>query len=124
MTSKRKYRSKFEEGLGAILEPAGAEYEPYKIPYWVPANYTPDFVLVTPEGWRVLVEAKGYFRPGDQKKYKAIRDQTMYDELVFLLQYPNKKVRKGAQLTMSGWCEKEGIRWFDDPKEVLRYAYG
>lgn len=123
MSSKRKYRSKFEEGIGAVLEPEGAKYEPYKIPYWIPFNYTPDFVL-NGVGLEILVECKGWFRPGDLKKYRAIRDDMpAFHELVFLLQRPNKKVRKGAQLTMAGWCEKEGIRWFSTPEEVLDYVH-
>lgn len=119
MSSKRKYRSTFEERNGEVLEAEGFCYEPYKIPYFTKHNYTPDFVYLG-----VLVECKGYFRPGDQKKYKAIRDSLGADkELVFLLQYPDKKVRKGAKLTMAGWCEKEGIVWFDDPEDLVDYAH-
>ena len=121
MTSKRKYRSLFEQDMGQVLEAEGFEYEPYKIPYWTPGNYTPDFVLGD-----ILVEAKGYFRPGDTKKYKAIRDALKEEggsrELVFLLQYPGKRVRKGTKLTMSDWCEKENIEWFDIPEDVVDYA--
>ena len=72
MTSKRAYRSGFEESLGDTLVPAGALYEPYKIPYWMPGNYTPDFVFKGAFG-DMLVEAKGYFRVGDTQKYTAIR---------------------------------------------------
>jgi hypothetical protein len=44
-------------------------------------------------------------------------------ELVFILQYPNKKVRKGSKLTMSQWCDKEKIKWFsrDNIHELLVY---
>jgi hypothetical protein len=105
--------------MGEVLEPFGFDYEPYKVPYWTPANYCPDWALES-----VLVEAKGWFRPGDQKKYKAVRDSLPDSlELVFLLQAPNKKVRKGAQLTMSGWCTKEGLRWFSDPEELAKYVW-
>lgn len=118
MSSKRAYRSNFEEALGEVLVPAGFLYEPYKIPYWTPGNYTPDFVLGD-----ILVEAKGYFRAGDQKKYLAIKESLEgSQQLVFLLQSPNKRVRKGAKLTMSGWCDKHGIPWFATPEEVINYA--
>jgi hypothetical protein len=124
MGSKRAYRSGFEEELGSVLCPAGALYEPYKIPYWTPRNYTPDFVLENDEV-QILVEAKGYFRAGDTAKYKAIRDACAEGpmELVFILQYPNKKVRKGSKLTMSQWCDKEKIKWFsrDNIHELLVY---
>lgn len=122
MSSKRKYRSGFEEKIGGPLEAAGFSYEPYKITYWMPGNYTPDFVYE----W-VAVEAKGWFRPGDQKKYLQIRDAIMTDhgqELVFLLQHPNKKVRKGAKMTMADWCDKHEIAWFATPEEVIAYAHG
>ena len=124
MTSKRAYRSGVEESLGDTLVPAGALYEPYKIPYWMPGNYTPDFVFEHGEYYQILVEAKGWFRPGDTKKYKAIREACMAGgrrELVFILQYPHKKVRKGSKLTMAQWCEKEGLRWFhkDNLSELI-----
>lgn len=126
MGSKRAYRSGFEEELGDFLCPAGALYEPFKIPYWTPGNYTPDFVFEHDGYYQILVEAKGWFRPGDTKKYKAIREACVEDgsmELVFILQYPHKKVRKGSKLTMAQWCEKEKIKWFcrDNIHELLVY---
>lgn len=118
MPSKRAYRSKFEETMGDVLVPAGFDYEPFKVPYSLPGNYTPDFVL-----GEVLVEVKGWFRPGDQKKYLAIREALRgSQQLVFLLQYPCKRIRKGAKLTMSGWCDKNDIPWFATPEEVVDYA--
>ena len=119
MTSRRAYRSSFEEYVGDTLVPAGFSYEPYKLTYWMPGNYTPDFVLGD-----ILVECKGWFRPGDQKKYLAIRDALEgSQELVFLLQYPNKRVRKGAKMTMGDWCDKNDIPWFATPEEVAEYAH-
>jgi len=116
MTSK--YRSGFEESVGEVLEPRGFEYEPFSVTYNMPGKYTPDFVLGD-----TLVECKGYFRPGDQKKYLAVKNGLVgSQELVFLLQYPSKRVRKGAKLTMSGWCDKNNIRWFATPQEVIDYA--
>jgi hypothetical protein len=114
---KKKKRSGFEERMGAVLEPAGFSYEPHALTYTVTKRYTPDFVLGD-----TLVEAKGWFRPGDRQKYKAVVKTLLFQELVFLLQYPNKKVQKGAKLTMAGWCNKEGIRWFEDPEAVVTYA--
>ena len=111
--SSNKYRSGFEAEIGDILSPAGFEYEPMTIYYTMPGNYTPDFVLDVGGLGQILVECKGYFRPGDTKKYKAINDSLLFDELVFVLQAPHKKVRKGAKLTMAGWCEKHGIKWYD-----------
>lgn len=115
MSSKR---SKFEDRMAAVLEPANFQYEPWSMKYEITHRYTPDFVYDD-----VMVEAKGWFRPGDRQKYKAIRDALEPpEELVFLLQSPHKKVQKGAKLTMSGWCEKENIKWFSRPEEVIKYA--
>jgi hypothetical protein len=116
MSIKQK-RSGFEKRMGDVLEPAGFLYEPCSTSYSVPHVYTPDFVLED-----VWVECKGWFRPGDRLKYKTIAKSLMFAELVFLLQSPLKKVSKGAKLTMSGWCNKEGIRWFSTPEEVIAYV--
>ncbi len=118
-----KYRSQFEAQMGEVLEPAGAEYEPFNIRYTQSYNYTPDFVFAVEPTLEVLVEAKGWFRPGDRAKYKAIRDALpSHQELVFLLMHPAKKVSKGATLTMSGWCTKEGIEWFMSAEGVIKYV--
>jgi len=115
MTSK--YRNKFEQSIGEGLGPTWA-YEPFKIDYTVHRTYTPDFVYTINGMFNLYVEAKGYFRPGDRQKYKAIRDSLVEGELIFFLQYPDKKVQKGATLTMSGWCDKEDIRWFSKVEEL------
>ena len=64
------------------------------------------------EDKKILIEAKGYFRVGDTQKYKAIRDSMPEWELVFVLSNPLTKVRKGSKMTMSQWCEKEGLAHF------------
>jgi hypothetical protein len=103
--------------MGEVLEPAGFLYEPESLQYTVTKKYTPDFVYGD-----LLVEAKGWFRPGDRQKYKAIAASLLFQELVFLLQTPNKKVQKGAKLTMAGWCDKEEIKWFSNPDDLIMYA--
>ncbi len=67
---------------------------------------------------------KGFFRAGDTQKYKAIRDSLDRNtELVFLLSDPNKKLRKGAQMTMGEWCLKEGFKVYtlDTVENLLEY---
>lgn len=111
------YRSKLEQMVATLLGDTW-DYEPFKVYYETKHNYTPDFV----QGG-ILVEVKGYFRPGDTQKYKAIRDSLEEDqELVFFLSSPFKKVRKGAMLTMSQWCDKEGLKWFIDGEDLKDYA--
>jgi hypothetical protein len=124
MAKSGKYRSRFENRCGDLLEPEGFEYEPFRIPYEVKHRYTPDFVFTKgDEHPEILVEAKGYFRPGDTQKYKAIKKcLNSNQELLFLLQSPTKQVRSGAKLTMAGWCNKEGIRWFCNTSDVIRYV--
>ena len=71
-------------------------------------TYSPDFTK-----GKIHIEVKGVFRPGDISKYLAIK-ASMHpkEELVFVFSNPNKKVRKGAKLSMGQWAEKNGFRWF------------
>jgi hypothetical protein len=106
---KSKFRSTFEDDVSKILK--DFDYEPFTVPYTISRSYRPDFV--DPSG-SCLVECKGYFRDGDTKKYTSIRDSLPKgQELVFVLMQPNKKIRKGAKMTMSEWCDKEGILWYN-----------
>jgi hypothetical protein len=117
---KSKFRSTFEEDVAKILK--GFDYEPFTVPYTIERNYRPDFVH---RSAGVLVECKGFFREGDTKKYTSIRDSLPDDQqLVFILMQPNKKIRKGAKMTMSQWCDKEGILWYniDTLQELIDYV--
>jgi len=117
---KSKFRSTFEEDVSKILK--GFDYEPFTVPYTIKRNYRPDFVH---RSAGVLVECKGFFREGDTKKYTSIRDSLPDgQQLVFVLMQPNKKIRKGAKMTMSQWCDKEGILWYniDTLQELIDYV--
>ena len=103
-----KFRSTFEEDVAKVLK--DFNYEPFTVPYTIARSYRPDFVDTS---GKHLIECKGYFRDGDTKKYTSIRDSLPDgQELVFVLMQPNKKIRKGAKMTMSEWCDKEGILWY------------
>jgi len=119
--SKRsKFRSTFEEDVSKILKEFN--YEPFTVPYIISRSYRPDFV--DPSGL-YLIECKGYFRDGDTKKYTSIRDSLPKgQELIFVLMQPNKKIRKGAKMTMSQWCDKEGILWYniETLQELISYV--
>ena len=105
---KSPFRSTFEEDVAKILQEFN--YEPFTIPYTISRSYRPDFVDAS---GLYLIECKGYFRDGDTKKYTSIRDSLPKEqELIFVLMQPNKKIRKGAKMTMSEWCDKEGILWY------------
>ena len=107
-SKKSRFRSTFEDDVSKVLKEF--DYEPFTIPYTISRSYRPDFV----DGSGLfLVECKGYFRDGDTKKYTSIRDSLPEgQELVFVLMQPNKKIRKGAKMTMSEWCDKEKILWY------------
>ncbi len=100
-----KFRSKFEENTYNILGDDW-EYEPSRFPYTMERKYVPDFVR-----GNTWIEVKGYFRAGDVGKYKAIRKSNPTVDLVFVFSDPNKKVRKGAKLTMGDWAVKNGWRY-------------
>jgi hypothetical protein len=106
---KSNFRSIFEEDVAKVLK-GDFDYEPYSIPYTISRSYRPDFVH---HASGVLVECKGFFREGDTKKYTSIRDSLPEDQqLVFVLMSPNKKIRKGAKMTMAEWCDKERFLWY------------
>jgi hypothetical protein len=107
-SQKSVFRSKFEENVAKVLR--GFEYEPITVPYVIHRNYRPDFVHAATG---TVVECKGFFREGDTKKYTSVRDSLPKGQkLVFVLMHPNKKIRRGAKMTMAEWCDKEGITWY------------
>ena len=119
-SKKSTFRSTFEKDVAKILKEFN--YEPFTVPYIISRSYRPDFV--DPSGL-YLIECKGYFRDGDTKKYTSIRDSLPEgQELIFVLMQPNKKIRKGAKMTMSQWCDKERILWYniDTLQELISYV--
>ena len=119
-SKKSAFRSTFEEDVSKILK--GFDYEPFTVPYVIERSYRPDFVH---NASGTLVECKEYFRDGDTKKYTSIRDSLPTgQQLVFVLMQPNKKIRKGAKMTMSQWCDKEGILWYtlNTLQELIDYV--
>jgi len=73
-------------------------YEPEKIKYVVPAKtktYTYDFL--TPSG--IPIEAKGYFRKGDQEKLLLV--QALGYDIHMMLMKPDPK--------MIAWCTKNNF---------------
>ena len=109
----KPYRNKFETRIAEVLGDR-CKYEPKKIPYTTHRNYTPDYVgNHNSQDVELIIEAKGFFRVGDVQKYKAIRDSLeVYQQLIFTLYTPNKKLRKGSKMTMADWCVKEGLDWY------------
>ena len=113
------YRSGLEKKFAELTPRGMFKFEPYTIPYTIHRNYKPDFVFGD-----YLIECKGYFRVGDTQKYTAIRDSLAGQELIFVLSDPNKKLRKGAKMTMGQWCDKEELQFFtlQTIDDLLKYV--
>jgi len=107
-TKDRELRSKFEDRIKEDLTNRNVtiQYEVLRIQYIQKKKYTPDFIL--PNG--IIIEVKGFFDADERRKHIDIKKQ--YPDLdirfVFLR---NNKVRKGAKMTYSSWCEKNGFKY-------------
>lgn len=101
-------RSGFERTLAADLKRAKVpfEYEPDKIPYTVDHTYCPDFKLSN----GVYIEAKGFFRPNDLVKLRAVKYQHPELDIRLVFMYPNRKI-PGQKTTHEQWCERHGFPW-------------
>ena len=108
-SSKKKYRSNFEERYAEKLAKLGFIYEPYKIKYQVPTSihsYTPDFVR-----GKLIYELKGRFTAADRKKMKLLVEQHPEFDFVMVFQNPNIKINKNSKTTYAMWCDKNDIEW-------------
>lgn len=74
-------------------------YETVKIPYTYIGSYLPDFVI---QG-NIFVECKGYFRPEDKRKLKAVKTSNPELDIRLLFYAHNKKNIK--------WAEKNSFTW-------------
>jgi hypothetical protein len=106
-------RNKFEEEIYKQLVrkygKANVGYEQRTLPYYTSHNYVCDFVVEQPDvGGYFLVEAKGYFRPEDRPKMRAVKEQ--YPELdIRLIFFQDNKLGKNARC--SDWAEKYGFKY-------------
>lgn len=93
------------------------QYEPVKLNYTTERVYTPDFVL---GDRKIMIEAKGFFKPGDQQKYTSIAACNPDWEMIFIFQkpetpMPSAKIRaNGTKQTMAEWAGKQGFMWFSE----------
>ena len=84
---KDKYRSRFEKDFAeAIHNKIKMEFEPEEFPYVMSKMYLPDFVYKE----KIYIECKGFFREGDVKKYKAIRDMFIEKRKEFIFLATNR----------------------------------
>lgn len=99
-------KSGFERTLYTFLKNKKVkfEYEGLKIPYTIKHEYRPDFILDN----GIIIEAKGYFRPGDIAKMRAVKAQHPDLDIRFVFMYENKKI-PGQKQTHEQWAERHGF---------------
>ena len=104
-----RYRSQLEERVADLLIELGVtyDYETTKIPYTIPHNYYPDFIL--PNG--VILECKGYWEASDRRKIKSVKEQNPDIDLRMVFQSPFNTISKKSKTTYAQWCENQGIPW-------------
>lgn len=87
-------------------------YETAKIPYTLTKYYIPDWsrppIDKVPG---IHIEYKGYLRPQDQVKMKAVKRQNPDLNICIVFQDASKKIRKGSKTTYGEWATKNGFPW-------------
>lgn len=116
VAEKYGFRSGLEEKVAADLRSRGVEFsfEVEKVHYRIPESnhvYTPDFIIRTRTGKKIVLETKGRFMLEDRQKHLFIKEQYPELDLRFLFQSPNAKIRKGSRTTYKEWAEKHGFKW-------------
>ena len=108
-----KYRSPMERRVHEVLPTF--EYEKLKLDYTTHRKYIPDFV---DKKKKILLEVKGFFRQGDDKKYSSIKECHPDWRMIFVFSDPSKKARKGGlprkdgtYLTLAEWATQNGWEW-------------
>ena len=103
------YRSRLEERLAKWFElnEIPFTYESLKLNYQISAVYKPDFILEN----GVILEAKGYLKPGDRRKMLCVRDFNPECDIRFVFQAPNNRLNKDSTTTYAAWAEKHGFLW-------------
>ncbi len=102
------YKSRFEMAVAGQLESHGIsdfKYESEKLKYTIPHTYRPDFTC-----GRTHIEVKGYLRPSDRTKLKAVRLSNPDADIRLLFKYDNKLNSK-AKMKYSEWAEKNGFKY-------------
>ena len=101
-------RSHLEEQVADLLDQLKVpyQYESEKLPYFIEANYIPDFKVGD-----IYLEAKGYFPPEQRRKMKAVKESHPDLDIRIIFQSPNNKISKRSKTTYAKWAEKNGFPW-------------
>ena len=110
------YRSGLELDIARGLTASGVSfsYESEKIRYEQPAKmrtYTPDFIITTKSGKRIVIESKGRFKTEDRQKHLHIRASNPEVEIRFIFNNPNTRISKASKTTYAMWCDKNGYMY-------------
>lgn len=110
-----KFRSVFEKDFAHNCEERGVafEYETEKI-RWTPPQktYTPDFIFEKHDGSLLFLETKGYLRPSDRVKLKAVMAQHPDLDLRIVFQNASNTITKASSSkTYAEWSKYIGIKW-------------
>lgn len=110
------YRSGLEYDIALSLQAGGYsfEYEQQKIKFTQPAkkrSYTPDFVVTTRSGKKIVIESKGYFKKDDRMMHLHIRASNPDIEVRFIFSNPKTKIYKGSPTSYADWCDKNGFMY-------------
>lgn len=119
---KGRFASIFEEGVHNRLSKRKKylkfthQYEVDKIPYTIEHVYNPDFTITNESGKVWYLEAKGWFKPADRRKHKALKLSNPDADIRIVFQ---KDGRVGVKTKYSDWCNNLGIPYCigDPPKE-------
>jgi hypothetical protein len=84
------------------------EYEEHSLPYVLPKKYIPDFKVTTKSGRTFFIEVKGYLRPEDRTKMRAVKFNNPEAD-IRLLFASNQKLNKKSNTTYMEWAEKHGF---------------
>jgi len=73
--------------------------------------YTPDFIFPKKDGGKMFIEFKGYLRPKDRTKLRAIKKQYPDIDLRLVFLRANNKLTAKSKWTYAMWAEKNGFLW-------------
>lgn len=88
----------------------GVSYETTVMPYILTKNYVVDFTVTTKMGRTIFIEAKGWLRPEDRSKMRAVKALNPEADIRFCFS-KNNKLYKGSSTTYGDWCERHGFPW-------------
>lgn len=115
---EKKIHAKVKRG---VSKKVAIGIESHDIPYTLVKNYIPDLVLCFPDGRTLYIEVKGWFKPEDRTKMKAVKlcNPEIDIRMVF---GSNNKLHSKATMRYGDWCDKHNIPWAigDVPKEWLK----